>query len=1065
MLNVQFPTYRHLSWLGLVSSFRRRWAVCLGEAPLYAIRSRRVFLTLFMALVVAMPTAMFIAPPAWAVPAAPVLSATGAPDGVYVFWGPDNLVSHKYRLMETVDGVTTQRDVWGASYADTALLPGQEATYSVVAVEVGGESAESAPVTAARLAQDWAEPQGARTESLAGEVDTDVGDTPFTNSSPTLSLDADGRTRLRDGGMAFARLSGPGTFELAIDPTSGQVGFSASCRDLRGADSGSVVVHDLVYGASGMPLELGADFTWHCVGGMSYHLTLRFHSPAPMAHVVLEPPTGDFVVQGSPALTTWHLRNLGDAPATIGAIAASSGKVVDNPCTGIVLDGLAECTISMDMSEPVSSIPGGRVLTLSARVADQPGAAILHGYAVYLPLQAAALAIGARLPDRVLMTWGPFPDGTQPLRALKIERQPAPGVPWVTVAQPPATDGGWVDRDVIPGMDPSYRITVLAQDGSASDPSEPLSVTVPSAGLVWPGGQVVSGGSRPEDPVSVSVLSWPSFPGNSTGVDVSPDRNHLAVTTYTDGTNTNRLLLTDLSGASIQVLDTNNNGNAGFNRPFFSPDGKKIAYVSGHGWSGAISVLDIATKTRKDVLNQGILYGWSPDGTKVLLADGINKYGDPLTGLRWVNLADDSYTAIAGTSSFPNEDATYRQSADVSRSGQIAWVSHAAAGDTLMRTGPAAGSPTTLWAPSGCVLGEPRFDPTGAVLSIGIGGGGCSAGAGGTVTLSVPATGTASVLSQMLRFAPQGPQWLQLSSVAPNVTLAVPAVSSATATATITTSDADDAVGGLTRACRLDAGAWQTCAATFTMTKLAAGRHTLTARATDPSAHASADAQTSWTVDTTPPTTSLAAVSNPLLGSSLTLHWKSTDAGGSSVASYDIRDRYARSDGGFGAFNYPSTWQRRTSPSLTVGLSQGSTYCFSVRTRDRVGNVGSWSSERCTMVAYDDRALAVSGPYRGTSSAAMYGTYTRTFAAGQTLSRTRISARRVGVVAAVCSTCGAVDVWLGGVKIGTVNTSRSTTKWRQVLWLPIQTTTRTGTVVLRSSSSRRVYVDGIVFQK
>jgi len=1024
-------------------------------------------LTLFMALAIAMPTALFTAPQALAaVPAAPVLIAMGAPDGVYVFWGPDNLVSHKYRLMETVDGVTTQRDVWGASYSDTALLPGQEATYRVVAVEVGGESAESVPVTAARLPQDWAEPQGARTESLAGEVAADVGDTPFTNSSPTLLLDADGRTRLRDGGMAFARLSGPGTFELAIDPTPGQVGFSASCRDPRDADSGSVVVHDLVYGASGMPLELGADFTWHCVGGMSYHLTLRFHSPAPMAHVVLEPPTGDFVVQGSPAMTTWHLRNLGDAPATIGAIAASRGQVLGSPCTDVVLAGGAECAISMDMSEAVTSTPGGYGLTLSARVADQPGAAIWHGYAVYVPLEVPRLAIDARLPNRVELSWGAFPDNTQPLTALRIERRLTPALPWVAVAQPnPATESLWVDRDVVPGTVPSYRIIALAQDGSVSDPSEPLLVTVPSTGLVWPVGQEVRGGSSPEDPDSVSVLSWPSFPGNSTGVDVSPDRNHLAVTTYTDGTNTNRLLLTDLSGASIQVLDTNNNGNAGFNRPFFSPDGKKIAYVSGHGWSGAVSVLDIATKARKDVLSQGILYGWSPDGTKLLLANGINKYGNALTGLRWVNLADDSYTAIAGTVSVPNDDTTYQQSADVSRTGQIAWVSHAAAGDVLMRSGPSAGSPTTLWAPTDCIMGEPRFDPKGAVLSVGIGGSGCSAGAGGAGAPSVAATRTASVLSQMLRLAPQGPQWLQLSSAAPNVTLAVPAVSSATATATIAATDTDDAVGGLTRTCRLDAGAWQTCGATLTVTKLAAGRHTLTARATDPSGHASADSQTAWIVDTTPPTTSLAAVSNPLLGKSLTLHWTSTDAGGSSVASYDIRVRYAGSYGGFGVFNYPSTWQKRTAPSLSVALSQGYTYCFSGRTRDRAGNVGSWSSERCTMAAYDDRALAVSGPYRGTSSAYMFGTYTRTFAAGQTLSRARISARRVGIVAAVCPTCGAVDVWLGGVKIGTVNTSRSTTKWRQVLWLPIQTTTRAGTVVLRSSSSRRVYVDGIVFQK
>ena len=166
-------------------------------------------------------------------------------------------------------------------------------------------------------------------------------------------------------------------------------------------------------------------------------------------------------------------------------------------------------------------------------------------------------------------------------------------------------------------------------------------MTVPSAGLVWPGGQEVTGGSRPEDPVSVSVLSWDSLPGISTGIDVSPDRNHLAVTTYTNGTNTNRLLLSDLNGASIQVLDTNNNGNAGFSRPFFSPDGKRLAYESGHGWSGGVSVLDIATKARIDVLSQGILYGWSPDGTKLLLANGINKVGDPQTCLLYTSDAAD----------------------------------------------------------------------------------------------------------------------------------------------------------------------------------------------------------------------------------------------------------------------------------------------------------------------------------------------------------------------------------------------------------------------------------------
>jgi len=38
----------------------------------------------------------------------------------------------------------------------------------------------------------------------------------------------------------------------------------------------------------------------------------------------------------------------------------------------------------------------------------------------------------------------------------------------------------------------------------------------------------------------------------------------------------------------------------------------------------------------------------------------------------------------------------------------------------------------------------------------------------------------------------------------------------------------------------------------------------------------------------------------------------------SSVASYDIRDRYAASGSGFCAFNYYGTWRKCTVPSLAI---------------------------------------------------------------------------------------------------------------------------------------------------
>ena len=45
---------------------------------------------------------------------------------------------------------------------------------------------------------------------------------------------------------------------------------------------------------------------------------IQFHSAAPMAQVVAEPP-GEPVsfVRGRSARTTWRLHNVGDAPATI----------------------------------------------------------------------------------------------------------------------------------------------------------------------------------------------------------------------------------------------------------------------------------------------------------------------------------------------------------------------------------------------------------------------------------------------------------------------------------------------------------------------------------------------------------------------------------------------------------------------------------------------------------------------------------------------------------------------------------------------------------------------------
>jgi hypothetical protein len=57
--------------------------------------------------------------------------------------------------------------------------------------------------------------------------------------------------------------------------------------------------------------------------------------------------------------------------------------------------------------------------------------------------------------------------------------------------------------------------------------------------------------------------------------------------------------------------------------------------------------------------------------------------------------------------------------------------------------------------------------------------------------------------------------------------------------------------------------------------------------------------------------------------------------------------------------------------------------------------------------------------------------------------------------------CGSVDVFHAGRKLGRVSPHSATTVHRQVRWLPSQSAARTGTVVIRTSSSKRVDLDGI----
>jgi transposase-like protein len=60
-----------------------------------------------------------------------------------------------------------------------------------------------------------------------------------------------------------------------------------------------------------------------------------------------------------------------------------------------------------------------------------------------------------------------------------------------------------------------------------------------------------------------------------------------------------------------------------------------------------------------------------------------------------------------------------------------------------------------------------------------------------------------------------------------------------------------------------------------------------------------------------------------------------------------------------------------------------------------------------------------------------------------------------------CSTCGSVDVYHAGVKLGRLSLYSATTRTRQVKWLPLESVTRYGTVTVRSTGTRQVIIDGL----
>jgi hypothetical protein len=265
----------------------------------------------------------------------------------------------------------------------------------------------------------------------------------------------------------------------------------------------------------------------------------------------------------------------------------------------------------------------------------------------------------------------------------------------------------------------------------------------------------------------------------------------------------------------------------------------------------------------------------------------------------------------------------------------------------------------------------------------------------------------------------------------------------------------------VTSGCRLDGGSWTPCSSPASYTDLSDGQHTFSVRSTNGGGTGLPSTRT-WSVDGSAPTVTVGRSSlRYQLGQTAKAAFAARDAG-SGVASYDIRLATGSWRTRVGAWQQPQRWQRTTATSVAIGIAAGQTRCFSVRARDRVGNLSKWSERHCVARPVDDRALLRrTGSWTRALNRHDYsGTLTRADRTGSELALLDAVVTRIALLVTTCRTCGRVTVSVGGHVVATVSLYSPGTDYRRYLRLPAFRL-RTGRIVLHDAAGR-ARIDGLV---
>lgn len=838
-----------------------------------------------------------------------------------------------------------------------------------------------------------------------------------------------------------------GTYDVGTGP--GQLALEAGSGEGCSRPTGSAQVRNSApSGSTFTSITVDADL--QCAGGGRLRAELRWQTPDAMHALTMAPLT---VLQAAPDATdstSIVLSNNGSLPITLGEarlIAAEERsstvplELVASNCLDQTLAPGQSCSVSVRYTAgSAGAREGNAFLTMGCELGELSLGRVIgqQPAAQSGPQRLAATGV----PGSLELSWAPpttMDDWT--IRGWRVETVTGTGEPKV-VANLINYARSFKVRGLVTG-DHLVRLVLLTSDGRQIPAT--LAVQVPRRWLLMS----TDAGVRTADPEGTGTAGGLIGKDEYTqGVSVSPDRDVV-------------LTATGFVSPVVRAISTATGrgpllSSDGY-YPQVSPDGARVAIqhpaTSANGstpaQTGGITVVPITGGASTLIPNSAEIWtpSWDPDGMALVGANGES--------LVRISVATGTRTTLPGTAG-ANASA-------VSRTGQVAYVARVGSQDFVRITSATGGASATSWPlPSIAAYGGSyglAWDPTGRWVAV-----------SGSPYQHTPQTYVYDTTQRtaLVRTVLGGHSvaWLDPESQSPTATLTVPSLTSRTATLAVSGTDPDHAVGGLRGECRLDSSTvWVACEPSWRVSGLSTGQHTAAVRVTDPTGLQSAPVSRSWTVDASAPVAVLAVPPVALTSTALTLSWSGSDTGGSNVASYDVRRRSAPIGATFGGWVYPATQQRMAAIRWSTTVPAGYQSCYAVRARDAVGNVGAWSTEKCASSALDDRTLtAGAGWTRGTSTAYAYGTWTKAVRTGSSLSRASVQSRRLAIVAMTCATCGSVDVYQGGVRLGRISLHSTKTAYRKVLWAPLQSTSRTGTVVLRTTSAATVTIDGLVVQ-